>query len=309
MLCYARSAPEILRGQPHDESADTYSFGVLLYEIMSRELPYRGVDTFQVVMGVITGMLQRPSLPGDCAYPQQLKELMRASWSEEPPGRPRFNQILDIVDEVLSTLRTRPQVASSPVQLGRNSRGLSSSPPLPESLSAESLLPIRAASPARNAAHDSSDAEAGGGTTAVALFDHRATSSDELSFARGDTIALVELGPAAGSGSDAGTCWLRGELRGCVGLLRSTHVHVLGQDSNMPAGDPFSPGASGGRGVCHDPAALAPIADTAVEKGQARRAAPKQAPKQREPRGVGSMLTVGGRQKGPDKTTGGARKP
>ena len=42
------TAPEILRGQPHDESADTYSFGVLLYEIMSRKLPYAGVDTFQV---------------------------------------------------------------------------------------------------------------------------------------------------------------------------------------------------------------------------------------------------------------------
>ena len=48
------SAPEILRGQPHDESADTYSFGVLLFEIMSRSLPYAGVDTFQVVMGVTT---------------------------------------------------------------------------------------------------------------------------------------------------------------------------------------------------------------------------------------------------------------
>ena len=55
------TAPEILRGQPHDESADTYSFGVLLYEIMAAKLPYEGVDTFQVVMGVITKMLPRPS--------------------------------------------------------------------------------------------------------------------------------------------------------------------------------------------------------------------------------------------------------
>ena len=31
---------EILRGQPHDESADTYSFGVLLYELLAAKLPY-----------------------------------------------------------------------------------------------------------------------------------------------------------------------------------------------------------------------------------------------------------------------------
>ena len=30
---------------------------MLLFEIMSRSLPYAGVDTFQVVMGVITRML------------------------------------------------------------------------------------------------------------------------------------------------------------------------------------------------------------------------------------------------------------
>ena len=86
------SAPEILRGQPHDESADTYSFGVLLFEIMSRSLPYAGVDTFQVVMGVITKMMARPELPADCAFAQQLQELMRSCWCEEPADRPRFNQ-------------------------------------------------------------------------------------------------------------------------------------------------------------------------------------------------------------------------
>ena len=59
---------------------------------MSRSLPYAGVDTFQVVMGVITRMLARPELPPDCAFAQQLQELMRRCWCEEPADRPRFNQ-------------------------------------------------------------------------------------------------------------------------------------------------------------------------------------------------------------------------
>ena len=44
---------------------------------MSRSLPYAGVDTFQVVMGVITRMLARPELPPDCAFAQQLQEIQR----------------------------------------------------------------------------------------------------------------------------------------------------------------------------------------------------------------------------------------
>ena len=104
------TAPEILRGQPHDESADTYSFGVLLFEIMAARLPYEGVDTFQVVMGVITKMLPRPELPAECAFPQLLQELMRACWREEPAERPRFNAILDKADEALEYLALRPQL-------------------------------------------------------------------------------------------------------------------------------------------------------------------------------------------------------
>ena len=107
------TAPEILRGQPHDESADTYSFGVLLYEIMAAKLPYEGIDTFQVVMGVITKMLPRPELPPDCPFPQLSQELMFACWRETPSERPKFNAILDKADEALEHLALRPQLAGA----------------------------------------------------------------------------------------------------------------------------------------------------------------------------------------------------
>lgn len=35
------TAPEKLRGDKYDEKADSFSFGVLMYEVMARELPYK----------------------------------------------------------------------------------------------------------------------------------------------------------------------------------------------------------------------------------------------------------------------------
>ena len=230
------SAPEILRGQPHDESADTYSFGVLLYEIMSRRLPYTGVDTFQVVMGVITRMLARPELPQDCAFPQQLQELMRTCWCEEPAGRPRFNQILDVVDDVAEQLSLRPQLARSTV------------PTVPSDAAGGRIDSLQA--PAHmSPPGTSSDGGSGMGraptrAVAIALIDYVSQNQWELSFKRGDTIRDVQ--PARALPTESASLedgWLRGELRGRSGVIRSSHVCM----SSMP---------DVGGGVQHSEAAL-----------------------------------------------------
>lgn len=56
------TAPEVLRQQPHDERADAYSFGVLLFELAARRMPYDGVPVQQVEVGVITGKQSRPDV-------------------------------------------------------------------------------------------------------------------------------------------------------------------------------------------------------------------------------------------------------
>jgi serine/threonine protein kinase len=35
-------APEILRGEKYEESADVYSFGVIVWEMLTGEIPYMG---------------------------------------------------------------------------------------------------------------------------------------------------------------------------------------------------------------------------------------------------------------------------
>lgn len=37
------ASPEILRGDRYDESVDTYSFGVIISEVKSRETPFADV--------------------------------------------------------------------------------------------------------------------------------------------------------------------------------------------------------------------------------------------------------------------------
>lgn len=42
------TAPEILRGLPYTESCDVFSFGVVLFELMTQQVPWADLSTIQV---------------------------------------------------------------------------------------------------------------------------------------------------------------------------------------------------------------------------------------------------------------------
>ena len=93
------TSPEVLKGEARNEKADTYSYGMLLYELLTRQLPYGGYAAAQVVMGVITNLLPRPELPADAQhYPAAIGNLMKECWQFQAERRPDFAVVLDSIE-------------------------------------------------------------------------------------------------------------------------------------------------------------------------------------------------------------------
>ncbi|OQS06075.1 serine/threonine protein kinase [Thraustotheca clavata] len=82
--------PELLAGRPFSKAVDIYMYGVLLWEIFARDVPFRGYDVDDIQRKVLAG--HRPTIPTiDC--PAKCQELIRQCWDQDPSGRPSFKSI------------------------------------------------------------------------------------------------------------------------------------------------------------------------------------------------------------------------
>lgn len=84
-------APEIIRNEACSEKVDIWSFGVVLWELLTCETPYKDVDSSAIIWGVGSDSLQLP-IPSSCPY--GFKLLLKQCWSAKPRNRPSFKQIL-----------------------------------------------------------------------------------------------------------------------------------------------------------------------------------------------------------------------
>ena len=46
-------SPEIIQSKPANHSADVWSFGVVLWELITGETPFKGIDEFQIAFLVV----------------------------------------------------------------------------------------------------------------------------------------------------------------------------------------------------------------------------------------------------------------
>ena len=95
-------APEVIINDTYTEKADVYSFGIILWEFWSKDPPYKGVKAKEVAIKVKNNKNYRPVIPDE--VPQEIAELMKVCWDENPDKRPSFIDIINYIDEYLKSL-------------------------------------------------------------------------------------------------------------------------------------------------------------------------------------------------------------
>ncbi|KAJ4750168.1 Protein kinase superfamily protein [Rhynchospora pubera] len=93
---YRWMAPEMVRRQPYCRKVDVYSFGLLLWEMVSGRMPFEDMTPIQAAFAVVDKNL-RPAVPTDC--PVALRALIEQCWALRPDKRPEFWQIVKILEQ------------------------------------------------------------------------------------------------------------------------------------------------------------------------------------------------------------------
>ncbi|XP_024129623.1 mitogen-activated protein kinase kinase kinase 13-B [Oryzias melastigma] len=102
-------APEVIQSLPVSETCDTYSYGVVLWEMLTREVPFKGFEGLQVAWLVVEKQ-ERLTIPSSC--PASFAELMKKCWQADPKERPPFKQVLVTLETMANDSRLPDQCNS-----------------------------------------------------------------------------------------------------------------------------------------------------------------------------------------------------
>ncbi|XP_075100653.1 uncharacterized protein LOC107800226 isoform X1 [Nicotiana tabacum] len=103
-------APEVLRNEPSDEKADIYSFGVILWELATKKIPWENLNSMQVI-GAVGFMNQQLDIPKDVN--PQWASIIESCWHSEPQLRPTFLELVDNLKDLLRQCAIQAQAAGN----------------------------------------------------------------------------------------------------------------------------------------------------------------------------------------------------
>lgn len=85
-------SPEMLTGQEYSFPIDVYAYSLILYEMLTCELPYKNIQYYQLLVEV-GRKGKRPEFTKK--IPESYKNLIQSCWAEQPKDRPTFKDITE----------------------------------------------------------------------------------------------------------------------------------------------------------------------------------------------------------------------
>ncbi|KAL6772398.1 hypothetical protein ACKKBG_A30080 [Auxenochlorella protothecoides x Auxenochlorella symbiontica] len=94
-------APEVIHSQSYSKASDVYAYGLILWELLTWQLPFAAQTPFQIIL-MVAERGERPPIPdspaeyqgGDFEGSADYLALMQECWAQQPKERPTFEHII-----------------------------------------------------------------------------------------------------------------------------------------------------------------------------------------------------------------------
>lgn len=134
----AYTAPEVLCQAPVTVAADVYSYGVMLWEMLTLHRPFEGMSRAEHFERVIMESERPKLLP---VIPKAVQTLIEKCW--DPHLRPTMKKVYDTVEEVLLFQDDKPEISVLPVLVRTTSEKMAISDDEANQTSKSTRRPLR----------------------------------------------------------------------------------------------------------------------------------------------------------------------
>jgi len=92
-------SPEVLKGRPLSEKADVYSFGIVLWEMLTGKEPFDEHDDYDRFVQSVCDKGERPDIPDTVHF--SLAAMLRECWHDNQKVRPSFQDLIPRLEAAL----------------------------------------------------------------------------------------------------------------------------------------------------------------------------------------------------------------